>query len=79
MIKMDKMSFILCEKCGKKLIERQSNGLYHFVFGRNPSEPGNPPVDILIHGNLKIKCLRRNCNHINTLNFFPFDVTDASV
>ena len=65
-------NFILCEKCGKKLIERQPNGLYHFVFGRNLSDPGNPPVDLLIHGNLKIKCLRRTCGHINVLNYFPF-------
>jgi len=70
---MDKRSFILCEKCGKKLIERTPNGLYHFVFGRNPNDPGNPPVDIWVHGNLKIKCLRRNCNHMNILNYFPFD------
>lgn len=69
---MVERKFILCEKCGKKLIERQSNGMYHFVFGRNPNDPGNPPVDLTIHGNLKIKCLRRTCGHENILSYFPF-------
>lgn len=64
--------FMVCEKCGRKLIERTSDGLFHFVFGKNPSNPGNPPVDIWIHGNLKIKCFRRTCEHINVLNYFPF-------
>ena len=70
---MMEKNFICCENCGKKLIERSANGLYHFVFGKNPADPGNPPVDIWIHGNLKIKCLRRNCGHVNVLNFFPFE------
>jgi hypothetical protein len=65
-------NFVVCEKCGKRLIERRPNGLWHFCFGRDPEDSGNPPVDILIHGNLQIKCLRRSCRHINTLNFLPF-------
>jgi len=66
-------NFVFCEKCGKKLIERLPNGLYRFVFGRNPEDPGNPPVDMTVHGNLKIKCLRRTCGHMNILNYFPFE------
>jgi len=64
--------FVQCERCGKKLIKRLSNGLWHFKFGRDMNGYGNPPVDILIHGNLQIKCLNRDCGHINTLNYYPF-------
>jgi hypothetical protein len=70
---MSEKNFICCEECGKRLIERLPNGLYRFVFGRNPNDPGNPPVDITVHGNIKIKCLRRSCGHINILNYFPFE------
>jgi len=69
-------NFVLCEKCGKKLIERLPNGLYHFLFGRSVGTPGGPVVDITIHGNLKIKCLRRSCQHVNILNYFPFEEGD---
>lgn len=69
----EKKQFIFCEKCGKRLIERCSDGTYHFVFGRSVDRFGNKgktPVDIVIHGSLTIKCLRRTCGHINVLNFF---------
>jgi len=65
-------NFVLCEKCGKKLIERLPNGLYRFLFGKTAT-PGGPVVDMTIHGNLKIKCLRRSCQHVNILNYFPFE------
>lgn len=71
--------FVLCEKCGKRLIERQPNGLWHFCFGRDPEHPGEPPVNILIHGNLQIKCLRRSCGHVNTLNYLPFPPAEEEV
>lgn len=64
--------FVQCERCGKKLIKRLSNGLWHFKFGRDITGNGSPPVDILIHGNLQMKCLNRDCGHINTLNYYPF-------
>ena len=66
-------NFVICEKCGKRLIERTPNGLWHFCFGRDPNGMSGPPVDIWVHGSLKMKCLRRSCQHINTLNYFPFN------
>jgi len=70
----NKKNFVYCEKCGKRLIERLPNGLWRFVFGVNPENPSNKIVDIFIHGNLQIKCLRKSCGHINTLNYFPFEL-----
>ncbi len=70
-------NFIVCEKCGKRLIERLPNGLFKFVFGKNMEESGEPPVVILIQGNIVIKCLRRSCGHKNQLNYFPFFDKDA--
>ena len=64
--------FIYCEKCGKKLIERLPNGLWKFVFGKSTEAHREAPVNIEIHGSLKIKCLRRSCGHQNILNYFPF-------
>jgi len=65
-------NFILCEKCGKKLIERKRNGILHFIFGK-PSGNGNShvPVELYIQGNIKIKCLRRSCGHWQTISYFP--------
>ena len=81
-----------CSKCGKKLIERQPNGLFHFQFGsyykdkkkedgtREPAlnENGDivPVVDIMIHGSIKIKCFKQGCQHINTFTFLPNDLSD---
>jgi len=67
-----KSVFIQCERCGKKLVKRLSNGLWHFKFGRDINGHENPPVDILIYGSLQMKCLNRDCGHINTLNYYPF-------
>ncbi len=71
----DNQSFIYCEKCGKKLIARETNGLFHFIFGKRKKEDGSlsefSPVEIFIHGSLKIKCLARGCGHWNILNYFP--------
>jgi hypothetical protein len=68
--------FVTCEMCGKRLIERKANGMWHFAFGRCRDEngilTGQVPVDIYIYGSLKIKCLRRRCGHWNVLNYFPF-------
>jgi hypothetical protein len=67
---------ISCKFCGKKLMERQEDGLWHFVFGRikdrNGQFTGDAPVDMFIHGNIKIKCIRRTCRKENILNFWPF-------
>lgn len=67
---MTKSSFVCCEKCGKRLLERRSNGLWHFKFGKSLKD-SEPIVDILIYGSLSFKCTRRSCRHVNILNFFP--------
>ena len=64
-----KIVFIPCEKCGKKLIERLPNGLWVFKFGKR--DGSEPVVDIVIHGSLSMRCLRRTCRHLNVLNYFP--------
>lgn len=69
-----KKIFIHCKKCKKRLIERLPNGMWRFVFGKSPKDEDSakgPPVEMLIHGSLKIKCIRRNCGEWNTLNYFP--------
>lgn len=75
-----KSKFFLCEKCGKKLIERKENGVWHFVFGKMKDEDGTPigkaPVEMYVYGSVKIKCLRRECEHWNVLNHFPFKYID---
>lgn len=63
--------FIACEKCGKRLIERKKNGIFHFIFGKPGEGNSFVPVEMYIQGNLKIKCLRRSCGHWQTLNYFP--------
>ncbi len=67
----EKSIFVCCEKCGKKLIERLPNGIWRFVFGKAPAEGANPPVEMFIHGNVKMRCIRRSCGHWNLLTFFP--------
>ncbi len=63
------MSFIVCEKCGKKLLERLPNGLFVFKFGKRDGDQS--VIDMEISGSLRMKCIRRSCNHINVLNYFP--------
>ena len=75
---MDEKSFLFCKKCGKKIIERQSNGLFYFVFGKRRDKDGNllefSPVELLIHGSIKIRCLSRTCGHWNIFNYFPSEL-----
>ena len=67
------MSFIFCERCGKKLIERAPNGLFVFKFGKR--ENSEPVVDLQIHGSIRMRCTRRSCRYVNTLNYFPDNPT----
>lgn len=63
------MIVIKCEACGKKLMERLPNGLFKFQFG---SRVGAVPViDMEIQGSVRMRCLRRSCQHINIINYFP--------
>ena len=73
---MSKKMFLYCSLCGKRILERMPNGLFKFVFGRNQNDPGKPPVEMFLHGSLKMRCLRRSCrtgapDHWNIFNFFP--------
>ena len=68
-----KKIFVHCKKCKKRLIERLPNGLWRFRFGKSleGETAKGPPVEIIVYGSLKIKCIRRNCQEWNTLSFFP--------
>lgn len=73
-----KKTMLRCSICGKILIERKSNGLFKFFFGKGFTYSGGVfvPVEIFIHGNIKMRCLRRSCrkqnpNHWNVFNFWP--------
>lgn len=72
----DPITFLHCEKCGKNVIERMPNGLFHFVFGKRRDKEGIlqefNPVEMFIHGSIKIRCLSRHCGHVNIFNYFPF-------
>lgn len=63
---------VCCELCGKPLIKRKPNGLWHFVFGRCV-DGDRPAVDMVIHGNVRLRCWRSGCGCWNTLNFLPKD------
>jgi len=64
---------VKCEKCGKILIKRLPNGLFHFIFGKNlkDSLSKGAPVELLIYGSIRMKCLNRLCQHDNLLTFLP--------
>ena len=64
-------TFIQCKKCGKNLIERLPNGLLRFMFGRSSSDK-DAVVEMIIHGNVKMRCLKHSCLEWNIINFFPF-------
>ena len=63
--------WIKCKKCGKKLIKRRPDSLYEFRFGKRDEGESDSPVHMFIHGNIKMKCLRRGCEHETILNQFP--------
>ena len=64
-------TFIVCERCGKKLIERMPNGVFHFIFGKPGEGRTEAPVDLYIQGNIKIRCIRRTCGHWQILSYLP--------
>lgn len=72
---MNNKMFYNCSLCGKRILERQENGLWRFIFGRD-SVHGFAPVDMIIYGSVKMRCLRRRCrkenpDHWNVFNIFP--------
>jgi hypothetical protein len=70
-------TFVNCEKCGKRLIERKKNGVWHFAFGKSDDIHGSP-VELFIFGSIKIKCIRKSCSHWNVLDCFP-EVADYGI
>lgn len=64
-----------CAKCGKKMIKRLPNGLWHFAFGRRKWMTGSTgnkcPVNLFIHGSVRIQCLSESCRYMNTFTYFP--------
>ena len=67
---------ILCEQCGKPLIQRLSNGIWKFKWGKQKVFQGDTvsnwtPIELYAHGSLKLKCFRKACEHWNTLNYLP--------
>jgi hypothetical protein len=74
--------FLVCEKCGKKMIERQPNGLFYFIFGKKKDREGKLyefcPVEIMIHGSVKMRCLSRECGHWNVFQYFPSEIESNS-
>lgn len=81
-INLDSMKGVLirCEHCNRPLIERLPNGLLRFSYGR-PWEQNTEgrwvpkgdwtPVVIYIHGNIRIKCFRKDCDKFNVINYLP--------
>jgi len=78
--------FLLCSKCGKKILKRKRNGLFSFAFGRWAGNDKaiidgveitlGPTVQLEVFGSLKIKCIRKSCrekypDYYNIFNFFP--------
>ena len=73
---------VKCEVCGQTIISRTDDGIWYFRYGRAKNLDGKfigtVPVEIYIYGSIKIKCLRKECGHWSTLNFFPFDFFDIN-
>lgn len=68
--------WLYCRKCGKRLIKRLPNGMFHFRFGRSKDRStggfeGRSPVNMVISGMVKIRCFDESCGHTNV--FSPFD------
>ena len=53
------------------MIERLPNGLWKFVFGSDKETMREPPVEIMIYGSIKMRCIRKTCRVWNTFHFFP--------
>ena len=74
--------YYVCEKCGKKLIHRGENGLWHFSYGKKKDDDGKligtPSVEMFVYGSIKMRCIDRDCEHWNTLDFFPFRFLEKS-
>jgi hypothetical protein len=59
--------FIHCEQCGKKLIFRRDDGTVVFRFGKSHKEKPIVDMEIVGDGEVRLHCLRRNCEHVTVL------------
>jgi hypothetical protein len=73
-MKLTDDNFLVCKKCGKKLIKYLPSGLFQFMWGRGRDENGDfsshCPVEIQIHGQVQMKCTAKGCDCINTFSAF---------
>ena len=63
---MENGEFICCEKCGKKIIKKLSDGMLEFKFGK--SKRNGAVVQMKIAGVIIMKCLRDDCKQQNTIS-----------
>ena len=68
--------WVICEKCGKRLLRRKPNGMFSFKFGKRKDDSGLPVVDMEIFGSIRVKCWGshgngKRCDHENILNLLP--------
>lgn len=68
----DKKGWVLCEKCGKKLLRRKPNGVFVFKFGKNAHYES--VIHIEMFGSIKMTCFRDDCRHVNILSLFPTEI-----
>jgi hypothetical protein len=61
---------VKCPHCGRTLIARLPNGLWHFAFGKSANGLF-VPVELFIFGSIKIRCFRRDCGKWVIFNYFP--------
>ena len=69
-IEQERKKVFICCKCGKRLMERLPDGTLHFLFGKK-GDFSSSPVDILIRGNVRIRCLKRSCKEWTDITLLP--------
>lgn len=62
-------SWVYCAQCGKRLLKRKPNGVFHLKFGKN--NQNEAVIDLKIFGTIQIKCFREQCQYVNTFTLFP--------
>jgi ribosomal protein L37AE/L43A len=82
-IKMHKRGgYFICESCSfsgnfLKFVGKQRNAPYEIIRALTDkfriARSDSAPVEIFIHGSLKIKCFRSKCGHFNVLTYFPMN------
>lgn len=57
--------FLLCKRCGRKILKKLADGSFEFRYGRRNDKH---VVQISVVGKIEIKCFRNDCNYINVFN-----------